>query len=276
MRSPLRLSLCAAATLGALGLGLPSASAEGTVGVLVVKEHGVGSAAQAQPYVDKFVAAAAKLASWAGAKGQYVTSRAQADAYIQAEKPKYGIFSLGAFLGMKGKHGLEPIGQVQVARLGGQQYFLVSKAAGDVGVCKGKKVASDHADDPKFIDTVVAGGAYKLADFTLVTTTRPMQTIKKVLAGEADCALVDDAQAEEMTKVEGGGELKTVWSSAKLPPMVVVAFPSATADERRKAQDTLSKVCDGEGKTACAEVGLTSIKPAGAPDYAGVVTAYGK
>lgn len=276
MRSPLRLSLCAAAVVGALGLGLPSASADGTVGVLVVKEHGVGSAAQAQPYVDKFVAAAAKLAGWAGAKGQYVTSRAQADTYIQNEKPKYGIFSLGAFLGMKGKHGLEPIGQVQVARLGGQQYFLVAKAGGDVGACKGKKVASDHADDPRFIDTVVAGGAFTLADFQLVATTRPIQTIKKVVAGEADCALIDDAQYEELGKIDGASGLAKVWSSAKLPPMVVVAFPSAAADERKKAQDVLAKVCEGEGKTACAEVGLQSIKPAGAGDYAGVVAAYGK
>ncbi|MEO5731074.1 MAG: hypothetical protein ABI134_11645, partial [Byssovorax sp.] len=54
-------------TLAVLGLATasvvasPPASADGgSVGVLVLKEHGVGSSAQAQPYVDKFVALAAK------------------------------------------------------------------------------------------------------------------------------------------------------------------------------------------------------------------------
>ena len=276
MRSPLRLTLCAVGLAGAVGLALPSASAGDAVGILVLKEHGVGSAAQAQPYVDKFVAAAAKLAGWPVAKGQYVTARSAADAVITAEKPHYGIFSLGAFLGMKAKYNLEPIGQVQVARLGGQQYFLVSKTATDLGGCKGKRLASDHADDPRFLETVVAAGAFKLADFTLVATTRPTQTIKKVVTGEAECALVDDAQAEEMSHIEGAGEVKKVWSSARLPPRVVVAFPSAPAAERATAQQTLSRVCEGDGKQTCAEVGLTAIKPASATDYASVLAAYDK
>jgi hypothetical protein len=276
VRSALRLTLAGLGLSVGLSLALPTASAGGSVGILVLKEHGVGSAAQAQPYVDKFVALAAKQAGWPDAKGQYTTSRSAAEAWIQGNKPHYGILSLGAFLGLKGKYGLEPIGQVQVARLGGSQYSLVSKTVGDLAGCKGKRLASDHADDPRFIDTVVAKGAFKLADFTLVATTRPLQTIKKVAGGEADCALIDDAQLEEMSHAEGAAGMKAVWSSDKLPPMVVVAFPDAPADERKQAQDTLAKVCDGDGKQTCAEVGLTSIKPASASDYAAVLGAYGK
>src|SRR5262249_20178534 len=169
---------------------------------------------------------------WADAKGQYHTTRGAADTWVQANKPHFGILSLGAFLGLKGKYNLEVIGQVAVARAGGQQYHLVSATQGDLAACKGKRLATDHGDDQKFIDKVVSGGQFKLGDFTLVATTRPLQTIKKVVAGEADCALIDDAQLEEMGHLDDAKGIKSIWKGDKLPSMVVVAFPAASAAER--------------------------------------------
>ncbi len=276
MRVLLRSTLVALGTVVALGVAAGPARADGAVGLLVLKEHGVGSAAQAQPYVDKLVAVAAKQNGWASAGGKYVTSRSAAEAYIASDKPHFGILSLGAFLGLRAKQSLEVLGQVNVARAGGQQYHLVSSSAGDLAGCKGKRLASDHADDARFIEKVVAGGAFKLGDFTLVTTTRPLQTIKKVLGGEADCALIDDAQLEELGHLEGASGLKSVWRSDKLPPMVVVALPSAPPAERKAFQGSLGKLCEAEGKPVCAEVGLSSLKSAGAADYAAVVAAYDK
>lgn len=275
MRVPLRSVLVSAALVMSAGLSAP-ASAGDTVGVLVLREHGVGSAAQAQPFLDKFVSAAAKQNGWAAAKGQYHTTRSAAEAWIGAEKPHYGILSLGAFLGLKAKYNLDVIGQAVVARAGGQQYFLVSKTAGDLAGCKGKRLASDHADDHRFIDNVVSGGKFKLSDFTLVATTRPLQTIKKVATGDAECALIDDAQLAELGKMEGTGGIRQVWAGDRLPGMVIVAFPDAPAAERKAFQGSLPKLCEGDGKTACAEVGLTALKTSSASDYASVVSAYGK
>jgi hypothetical protein len=265
------------AITGTLGLAATHAgAADGQVGVLVLKEHGVGSAAQAQPYVDKFVNMAAKQNGWAGAKGAYHTSRGNADSFVSGEKPHYGILSLAAFLDFRGKHNVEVIGQAQVARAGGQQYHIISKSAADLAGCKGQSLASDHADDPKFIEKVVAKGSFKLGDFTLVKTTRPVQTIKKVAGGEATCALIDDAQLAELGKLEGGAGIKSVWASDKLPPMVVVAFPSAPTAEKKAFQSSLGKLCEGEGKASCTEVGIQSLKTASSSDYASVVTAYDK
>lgn len=274
-QNPVRLAAPLVFALGALAPAAAVADGGG-VGVLVLREHGVGSAAQAQPYVDKFVALAARQNGWAGAKGQYQTSRGQAEPWIQAQKPHFGILTLPAFLGLKDKHSLDVIGQVTVARAGGQQYSVVGKADGDIGACKGKRLATDHADDPKFIDGVVFGGKFKLADFTLVATTRPLQTLKKVVAGEADCALIDDAQLEEMGRSDETKGLKSVWKSDKLPPMVVVAFPAAPGAERKAFQASFAKICEGEGKATCGEVGIQALKPASASDYAAAVTAYGK
>ncbi len=246
------------------------------VGVLVLKEHGVGSAAQAQPYVDRFVAMAARENGWPGARGQYLTTRKAADAYITKEKPHYAILDLGGFLAMRKKHGLEVIGQVEVPRAGGQQYHLISKTVADLAGCKGKKLATDHADDPRFIERVVAGGAFVLADFKLVATQRPLQGIKKVTAGDADCALVDDAQLAELAHIDGTDGVRAIWKSASLPPMTVVALPSAPAAERQTFRAGFTKLCDGEAKSACAEVGIVSLKPADASDYTAVIAAYGK
>jgi hypothetical protein len=273
----LRVALVPLSFVAMTGLAPVSVAAgDPPVGILVLREHGVGSAAQAQPYVDKFIALAAKQTGWADAKGQYHTSRSSAEPWIQAQKPHFGILSLGAFLGLKDKFNLEVIGQVAVARAGGQQYHLISKSAGDLAGCKGKRLASDHADDPKFIDAVVSGGKFKLGEFTLVATQRPLQTVKKVITGDAECALIDDAQLEEMGHVDEAKGLKSVWKSDKLPPMVVVAFPAAPAAQRKTFQASFAKICEGDGKTPCSEVGIQSLKSASAADYATIMTAYNK
>ena len=152
---------------------------------------------------------------------------------------------------------------------------MVSKTQSDLAGCKGKKLASDHTTDQPFIEKVVARGAFKLADFTLHTTQRPLQTLKEVIVGNAECALIDDAQASELTKLTGGKDLKTVWSSEKLPPMVVTAFPTAPTAERHSFPRNFGKVCEDDAKPACAEVGILSLDLASASDYAAVVAAYG-
>jgi hypothetical protein len=102
-----------------------------------------------------------------------------------------------------------------------------------------------------------------------------MATVKAAARGEVDCALIDDAQKASLAKVDGGSDLAVVWKSDELPPMAVVAFPSAPGGEKKTFKGNLSKVCSGDGASACKEVGLRSMSPASDSDYAGVVKAYG-
>src|SRR4029434_171121 len=88
----IRTGLSVLALTGALGLSLaPSLAGGTTVGIVVVREHGVGSQTLAQPYLDRFAALAAALNGWGGAAGRYFTSRDVATAFIEGEKPHYGI-----------------------------------------------------------------------------------------------------------------------------------------------------------------------------------------
>jgi len=264
-----------AAAAVALSIG-STGQAGNDVKLIILKEHGVGSSAQAQPYVDKLVAIAAKKQGWSGAKGSYFTDRKAAEASIDAEKPDFAILSLPAFLAMKDARKLETLGQVSVANGGGQQYFLISKDASDLAGCKGKKLASDHADDPRFIDKVVFAGAAKLGDFNLELTKRPVQTIKKVVSGDVACALIDDAQLAELPHVDGAAGIKQVWSSAKLPPMALVAFPGTEKAKKDGFKASLGTLCDGEGKSVCKEIGIQSLKAAGDDAYAQILAVYKK
>ena len=268
------------ATLAALALLCASpagAQAEsGEISILVLKEHGVGSPTLAQPYVDRFMALAAKENGWEAAKGQYVSNRSAAEAFIKANGPHYGILSLAAFLAMRVPYRLQVIGRVASSLAGGEQYFIVSPTATELADCKGKKLASDHTDDPKFVERVVARSAFKLKDFEIVQNQRPLQSVKQVLTGEVTCALIDDAQKAELQHLENGETVKVVWSSKILPPMAVVAFPAAPAPERKTFREKLGDVCKEEGQSACAEVGIHALEAAGPDDYSEVVSAYGK
>ena len=69
--------------------------------------------------------------------------------------------------------------------------------------------------------------------------------------------------------------MRSIWQSAKLPPLVVVAFPAAPPAERDRFKASLPQICSGEGKATCDEVGLLGLTPAGAAELAPVVSAYG-
>jgi len=265
--------------LAALLASVPAAGASGSLRILVVRERGVGTPTLVQPYLDRFVANAAKQNLWDDAKGQYYQTRAAAEGFIAAEKPHYAILPLPVFLDFRLKYSLEVVGQVDVSLAGGQQYFLLSRTATDLAGCKGKKLSSDHVADARFLEKVVARGAWTLADFEVVPTQRPLQTIREVVAGRADCALIDDAQMGDVAKLKQlspeAADLRPVWNSAKLPPMVVAAFPSAPTAERLAFQKNFDKICDADTRPACAEVGILSMNLASAADYAEVVAAYG-
>lgn len=277
--NPLSALLSIAALAVTLATPPPAAQADDaapTVSILVLKEHGVGSPALAQPYLNRFVDLAGQKNQWASQKGVYFTGRVAAEAFIESQKPQYGILSLGAFLALKEKYHYDVVGQVAVTLVGGRQYYLISKTATDVAGCKGKTLASDHTDDSRFIEKVVFGGAFKLSDFQLVQTQRPLQTITKVLSGDAVCALVDDAQIAELSHLDGSASIHRVWQSEELPPMAVVAFPNASKAARQRFKDSLPALCRDEARNVCAEVGIIDLIATGDTAYAGVMQAYAK
>ena len=274
MRKMLR-NVASTFLLATLALSPAAADAGDQVNVLILKEHGVGSAASAQEYVDKLMGHVARENGWSAAAGTYMTSRSLAKGWIAGNNPHYGIMSLPAFLALRSQNKLEIIGSAKVSGGGGHQYFIVSSTETTLAGCKGKTLGTDHGDDTTFIDAVVGQADFSLADFSVEDTRRPMKTVKSAARGEVACALIDDAQKSSLAKVEGGAALNVVWSSAELPPMAVVAFPAAASGEKKAFKSKLAAVCAGEGADACKEVGLRALSPASDSDYASVIKSYG-
>lgn len=271
-----RLPAAAIAVIWLVAVAAPLRAGTGEVAILVLNEHGVGSPTLAQPYVDRFTEFVAQQNGWGGARGQYLSSRSGVQAFVEAHDPHYGMFSLAAFLALREAYRLEVIGSVASTLAGGGQYFVVSKAARDLAGCKGKTLASDHTDDAPFVERVVARRQFRLADFQVLYNRRPLQSVRQVLSGEADCALIDDAQRAELQHLDAAGDVRVVWKSEPLPPMAVVAFPAAPAAERKAFQASLHGLCRAEpAQTACREVGIRSLDVADASDYAEVVSLYG-
>ncbi len=96
-----------------------------------------------------------------------------------------------------------------------------------------------------------------------------------MLNGDAACALIDVAQFAELPHIEGGAALKAVWTSPRLPPMVVAAFPAASAAERSRFRNEMAGICDGDDRKVCEEVGIIALKAGSDADYADVISAYG-
>lgn len=242
---------------------------------VVLREYGTGTPGRAQPYLDQLLAVVAKENQWPKVSGRYFAERAAALDYVQKEKPDFGIFSLPAFLSLKTTLSLGVVGEVISPKAGGTQYFVVSKNAGALDACKNHPLATTFAADGKFVDRVVAHGAFKLADFTLVEAHRPLEPLKQVLRGEAECALIDDAQLEAARHIEQGSELKPVWKSAELPGMAVVTFPRADAAAVSSFKRTLPNLC-ASAHEACTTVGIEKLKPAAEDRYRALLDAYAK
>lgn len=253
------------------------AAPEGTVGFVVVRENGSGSASSAQSLIDDLLDVIAKGVGWADADGKYTTKRSVAKKYIKESKPSFGFLSYGMYLGLRKSHDLTPLASIDKNANGSAQFFLVSKNQFTVDGCKGKVLASNHAGDKTFINNVVSGGAFSLADFEVSETRRPVQTIKAVLDGEAECALIDEAQVVAMTKVEGGGALRPVWASKAMPAFVIAAFGTATDAQTKAFRPYLSRICESpEGQATCDASGISDAYEVKADHFAADQAAYDK
>lgn len=244
------------------------------VKLLILRENGVGAASTAQRYVDALVARMAQVNGWPAAQGHYTTHRDAGRRWIATEKPDYALLSLPALLALSSGSNLRILGSADVPDSGGRRYHVVTSEAKDLAACKGAKLSSNHADDPQFINRVVAGDAFQLSDFELLTTRRPIQTLKKVIRGEARCALIDDAQYRQLPKLRDAGALRSVWQSKLLPPLALVALPTADKKATRAMQNKLARVCLGDGAKICEEAGIKALLRATPAKYRSVMQAY--
>src|SRR5262249_9510683 len=113
---------------------------------------------------------------------------------------------------------------------------------------KGKKLASNHLQSPKYLSKVVFDGKIDVEKFfVLVPQTSMIRSLKAVERGEADAALLGPADMDYL-KANNSPYLQTLrvlWESSKIPPTPVVMFKKrADPKEAEKLTKALTDLCN--------------------------------
>ncbi len=245
-----------------------------------------GTPEQAKPYLEQFFRYVEKPLGWpsGSAGGQYLDDPKQAQAYIASGKPGWGMLKPGLLLKLScGKDA--PVPLADAVGIGGaganDRYYVVVKGDGvkSLDDLKGKKLASNHLHDVDFVTRVVFAGKIDAASyFQLQPTPSPVKPLKAVDRGEADAALIDEAQLKNAKTLPFGASLKVIYTSEPLPPFPVVAFPSVTRPADRDAmKKALTGMCASkEGAAVCQALGISDFKPLDPSAYQAAVKQYCK
>jgi ABC-type phosphate/phosphonate transport system substrate-binding protein len=152
-------------------------------------------------------------------------------------------------------------------------------AAKSLDDLQGKRLASNHLQDPRFVERVIFDGKIDPQKyFTLQPTSSPIKPFKQVDRGEADAALVDDSQLEHMKTLPFGGSLRVVYSSPPLPPFPLVAFTKTTSPaERESVRKLLLRMCGSpDGKEVCKSLTIGHFQPIDPAAFKSATTRYCK
>lgn len=273
-RTPRRL---AAALLGLLAVysQSPQALAGPRNFVSFVTRLG-GDPEAAQPYIAKFLDTLEGPAGWpkGSTKGNFVTTRKEALAYIESSKPGLGMMEPQLYLELRKSHDLTPIAQVVSPDLASERLHLVVKdpAIQDLAGLKGKRLVTTLADAPQYLSRVVLAGKVDARQHfqTIKGVGQAMKGARAVLRGEADATLLDDEQLAAAQKLEGGAALRSVHDSPALPPLVVVVFGKALKpEEQKKLSKVLTEMCGTpKGGEVCKEMHITKFAPVSSPALA--------
>lgn len=220
-----------------------------------------GDAEQAKPYIDKFAQFIDGALGWpkGSAKGTFLSSRKEAVAALDAAKPGFGVMEASLYLEIRAAHKAEVLAQVDSDELNSPRLHVVVKnpAYKSLADLAGKKLWTTLADSPKYLGNVVLDGKGSAETrFALKSVGVFSKGVRAVLRGEADATLVNDQQLEAAKKMEGGGELRSIYDSPALPNLVVVTLDgSLPAPQAQKLEKTLLSMCsEASGADICKEM----------------------
>lgn len=241
-----------------------------------------GDSAQAQPYVDKLAQHLQSTTAWpqGSVKGLFFVSKKDVLAGLDQQKPGFAFVEPQLYFELMGQKP-EVLAAVESAELNTAKLNVVVKdpAYKSLADLKGKKLWTTLADWPRYLGNVILDGkgpadkSFELKQIGAVT-----KGARAVLRGEADATLLDDQQLEEMKKLEGGAALRTIYSSRKLPTLLVVALGTGlTPAERKALTKALLAMCGTpKGGEVCKEMRITQFVNVDMPTIKAAKEAYDK
>lgn len=260
MRTMISVKPMAVALLAALSIpGAVQAAAPHDFSIYAIRMG--GDSAQAKPYIDRFARHLESTTGWpaSSVSGGFYVTRKEALAAIEQQKPGWAVVEPSLYLELRKSHKAVAIAQVVSSDLNTPQLQVVAKdpAIKSLADLSGKRVWTQLADAGKYLSNVVFDGKGAAETrFQLKQVGAVTKGIRAVIRGEADATLVDPDQLTEAKKMEGGADLRVIYTSPALPGLLVVAFPAILPDaEQKKLTKTLFGMCaTPQGGPICKEM----------------------
>lgn len=199
-----------------------------------------GTAGDAQPFVDKFAAAAAAAAGWPAGTlaATYDPTEAGGLAKLQSSEAVLAFVPYPFFVDHGASLHLAPIAQADVAATGTQErWTLVAKAGAISGPpsLAGYTVLSVAGYAPEFVRHSALGAWSLPADVKIESTGQILSALRRIASGERAVALLDQPQAAAVSSLPFASQLKTVTQSPPLPVAFIVVVDSRLPPARAHA-----------------------------------------
>jgi ABC-type phosphate/phosphonate transport system substrate-binding protein len=227
-----------------------------------------GDPETAKPYIDKFAQQLDSALGWpaGSSKGTFFVTRKEAVAGIDATKPGFAVVEPSLYFDLRKTHKAEALAQVDSPDLNSPKYSVVVKnpAYKSLADLAGKKLWTTLADSPKYLGSVVLDGKGAAETrFALKGVGIYTKAVRAVIRGEADATLLNDQQLAEAKKMEGGADLRVIYESPALPPLLVVSLDAALGDaEAKKLTKTLLSICgQPAGGEICKQMHIQKFVP---------------
>ena len=235
-----------------------------------------GDTSSAQPFIDKFCRHIETKMGWpaSSVNGKFFSTKAEALAHIESEKPGIAMVEPAVFFELRNKLKLEPVLQIESKDLSWTKLNVVVKdpAFKALADLKGKSLCAMGADSPVYLSKIVFDGKFDAAKhFQLKPNNQSLKGVRGVLKGECDATLLDDETLAAAAKMEGGADLKSIYTSPKLPATALsVVGKSLTPAEKKKLAEVLTNMCsDAEGKAICTDMRVEKFAPVDAAAFTG-------
>ena len=271
--APTTLLSLALLVLAAASQALAQASADE---FLICYPNAPGSARSAEPIMGRFGQYLSDRLG-RGVKTYYFNDLKPGAAWLESHSPSAGILSLSLYLRWHGQKGAVALGHAERGGSSEERYrLLVAKDSAHkgledlAGLGRPARIWSAHLDDPRFATNVVFGGqlkvegvlrdkvltpAFKGGQVRVVSTTRALSVLRRLLRGQDYKGQPIDAVLVSQTVWEGLQELKrykgvfrVLYTSATLPTPPVVRFKGGEAQQAEALAKVLrSMKSDSEG-----------------------------
>jgi hypothetical protein len=207
-----------------------------------------GGAGDAQPFVDKFATAAAAAAGWPPGSLVAVYDPTEEGGLAKLGGPDAVLaFVPYAFFFEHGAQlHLMPLAQADVEGVGTHEHWSLVAKGGRVkgpGSMAGYTVLSVAGYAPGFVRHAALGAWLLPPDVKIESTGQILSALRRVAAGEALAALLDQTQEAALPSLPFASELKAVVQSPELPVAILAVVGTRVPPARAQAlQSALLKM----------------------------------